>query len=37
MEPLEDNNWIVHEILIQHKNMLNAQIDLLIKQKKKLT
>jgi ParB family transcriptional regulator, chromosome partitioning protein len=37
MESLEDgNNWIVHEILIQHKNMLNSQIDILIKQKKKL-
>ncbi len=37
MESLEnDNNWVVHEFLIQHKNMLNAQIDIMIKQKKKL-
>lgn len=35
---IEDNeeNWIMHEILMQHKNMLHSQIDLLIKQKKKL-
>lgn len=29
-------NWIVYEILMQHRNMLNAQIDLLIREKKKL-
>lgn len=28
-------NWIIHDLLMQHKLMLNAQIDLLIKQKKK--
>ncbi len=37
METLEDgDNWIVPEILMEHKNMLNRQIDLLIRQKKKL-
>jgi ParB family chromosome partitioning protein len=36
MESIEDDNWTVHEILMEHKNMLNSQIDILIKQKKKL-
>jgi ParB family chromosome partitioning protein len=31
-----EDNWIAYEILIQHKNMLHAQIDLLIKEKKKI-
>jgi ParB family chromosome partitioning protein len=31
-----EENWVIYEILMQHKNMLNAQIDLLIRQKKKL-
>jgi ParB family chromosome partitioning protein len=31
-----EGNWIVYEILMQHKNMLNAQIDVLIREKKKL-
>lgn len=31
-----EENWIVYEMLMQHKNTLNNQIDLLIKQKKKL-
>jgi ParB family chromosome partitioning protein len=35
LEQIEDN-WIVYEILMQHKNMLHAQIDLLIKEKRKL-
>ena len=35
MEHIEDN-WVIYEILLQHKNMLHAQIDLLIKEKKKL-
>lgn len=30
-----EGNWIFYEILMQHKNMLNTQIDLLIKEKKK--
>ena len=28
-------NWIFYEILMQHKNMLHAQIDLMIRQKRK--
>ena len=28
-------NWIFYEILLQHKNMIHAQIDLLIRQKKR--
>ena len=35
IENIEDN-WIVYEMLMQHKNMLNNQIDILIKEKKKL-
>jgi ParB family transcriptional regulator, chromosome partitioning protein len=35
IEQTEDN-WIVYEALMQHKAMLSAQIDLLIKEKKKL-
>ncbi len=31
-----ENNWMVYEMLMQHKNMINSQIDILIKQKKKL-
>jgi ParB family transcriptional regulator, chromosome partitioning protein len=31
-----EDNWIVYEILMQHKNMLNNQIDILIKEKKKI-
>lgn len=34
IESVEDN-WVIYEILMQHKNMLNSQIDLLIKEKKK--
>jgi ParB family chromosome partitioning protein len=30
-----DYNWLVYEVLMQHKNMLHAQIDLMIKHKKK--
>jgi ParB family chromosome partitioning protein len=30
------HDWIIHEILMQHKNMLHTQIDLLLKEKKKL-
>jgi ParB family chromosome partitioning protein len=35
---IEDNedNWILYEILMQHKSMLDNQIDILIKEKKKL-
>jgi ParB family transcriptional regulator, chromosome partitioning protein len=35
MEHIEDN-WMIYEILMQHKNMLHAQIDILIKQKSKI-
>lgn len=35
IEQTEDD-WVVYEILMQHKSMLNAQIDLLIREKKKL-
>jgi ParB family chromosome partitioning protein len=35
LEGVEDN-WIVYEILMQHKNMLNSQIDVLIRERKKL-
>lgn len=31
-----EHDWVVHEILMQHKNMLHTQIDLLLKQKRKL-
>jgi ParB family chromosome partitioning protein len=33
-ETIEDD-WILYDILLQHKNMLNSQIDLLIKEKRK--
>jgi ParB family transcriptional regulator, chromosome partitioning protein len=32
---LEDD-WILYEVLMQHKNMIHAQIDILIKEKRKL-
>ena len=31
-----EENWIIHEILMEHKNMLHSQIDLLIKERRKL-
>jgi ParB family transcriptional regulator, chromosome partitioning protein len=31
-----EQDWIVYEVLMQHKNMLHTQIDILIKEKKKL-
>jgi ParB family transcriptional regulator, chromosome partitioning protein len=34
IEVVEDN-WFFYDILLQHKNMLNSQIDLLIKEKMK--
>lgn len=34
IEKLEDN-WILYEILMQNRNMLHAQIGLLIRKKKK--
>lgn len=35
IEDVEDN-WTVYEILMQHKNMLHSQIDILLKEKKKI-
>ncbi len=35
IEDIEDN-WLIYEILMQHKNQLNTQIDTLIKEKKKI-
>jgi ParB family chromosome partitioning protein len=32
-----ENNWILREMIMQHRNMINAQIDLLIRQKKRST
>ena len=34
VETIEDD-WIFYDILLHHKNMLNSQIDLLIKEKRK--
>ncbi len=31
-----EDNWIIHEILMQHKNILHMQIELLLREKKKL-
>jgi ParB family transcriptional regulator, chromosome partitioning protein len=31
-----ESDWILYEILMQHKNMLHTQIDILIKEKRKL-
>jgi ParB family transcriptional regulator, chromosome partitioning protein len=31
-----DHDWIIRGILMQHKNMLHTQIDLLLKEKRKL-
>ena len=31
-----EDNWIIYEILMQHKNLLHNQIDVLIKEKMKL-
>ena len=31
-----EHDWIVYEVLMQHKNMLHTQIDILIKEKGKL-
>jgi hypothetical protein len=29
-----EDDWIAYEVLMQHKNMLHAQIDILLKEKK---
>src|SRR5215469_8382579 len=31
-----EHDWVIHEILMQHKNMLHNQIDLILKEKRKL-
>jgi ParB family chromosome partitioning protein len=31
-----EDNWVVYELLMQHKNVVHTQIDLLIKEKKKM-
>jgi ParB family transcriptional regulator, chromosome partitioning protein len=31
-----EDDWIVYEILMHHKNMLHAQVDILLKEKRKL-
>lgn len=31
-----EHDWILHDVLLQHKNMLHTQIDILIKEKRKL-
>jgi hypothetical protein len=31
-----EDNWLIREILMQHKNSLHSQIDILIKEKRKL-
>jgi ParB family transcriptional regulator, chromosome partitioning protein len=31
-----EHDWILHEVLLQHKNMLHTQIDILLKEKRKL-
>jgi hypothetical protein len=35
IEDAEDD-WIVHNIFMQHKNMIDKQIDILIKEKRKM-
>ena len=35
IEDAEDN-WIIHNIFMQHKNMIDNQIDILIKEKRKM-
>jgi ParB family chromosome partitioning protein len=31
-----EDDWVIHEVLMQHRNMLHTQIDLLLKEKRKL-
>jgi hypothetical protein len=31
-----EHDWVIQEVLMQHRNMLYTQIDLLFKEKKKL-
>jgi ParB family chromosome partitioning protein len=32
---IEDENWAITQVLLQHKNMINNQINILLKEKKK--
>ena len=36
IENADDRDWMIKEVLMQHRNVINTQIDLLIKEKKKL-
>jgi ParB family chromosome partitioning protein len=36
IESIEEDNWAVREMLMEHKNILNAQINSLIREKKKV-
>ncbi len=31
-----EHDWVIHEVLMQHRNMLHRQVDLLLKEKRKL-
>jgi ParB family chromosome partitioning protein len=35
IDDVEDDNWAVSQILLQHKNMINNEIDILLKEKRK--
>ena len=35
MENVEDDDWAINEIFLQHKNMINDQINILLKEKRK--
>jgi ParB family transcriptional regulator, chromosome partitioning protein len=37
IEEIKDDSWVPCEILLQHKNVVHQQIDILLKQKRKLT
>jgi len=32
---IEDDNWTITQILLQHKSMINNQINILLKEKRK--
>ncbi len=35
IDDLEDDDWTINQMLLQHKNMVNDQINILLKEKKK--
>jgi len=37
IEDIEDDNWAINEMLLQQKNMINEQINTLLREKKKFT